>query len=272
VVPGSIPGGPKGEKKQTVSRGGPPERGNSTVQQDLAALLELQKLDLENLELRKETKELPAGIEEMRGDVARVGDLLERERERLAEAEQWRDNREKEIELQNELLTKSKTKLQAARNEKEYKAAQREIDTIRKTIQERENEALEVMKAIDQYRGAIEEHTSEFGELESHLEASRKEAEQRMDEVEKEIAETADRRLELASRVPDRLLRLYERIHKRLGTAIVEAADGTCTGCNMEILPQSYIELQRGDKLIQCANCHRILIYRGERDAEAEQA
>jgi predicted nucleic acid-binding Zn-ribbon protein len=242
------------------------------VQEELAALEELQNLDLENLELRNELESIPHNIEEMRNDVAHVGEILERERQRLTEAEEWRRDREREIEIQNELLAKSKAKLQAARNEKESKAAQREIDTIRRTIQEREKEALEVMEAIDSYRTAIEEHTTEFAELEAHLEATEKEGQTRMARVEKEIDLTGSRRAELSSRVPERLLRMYERIHKRLGLALVECIDGHCTGCNMELMPQMYVELQRRDKIISCPSCNRILVFKGKDKAAAEES
>jgi predicted nucleic acid-binding Zn-ribbon protein len=233
------------------------------VQEELAALEQLQNLDLKNLEFRNELEKIPQNIEEMRADVEHVGEILERERQRLAEAEEWRRDREREIEIQNELIAKSKAKLQAARNEKENKAAQREIDTIRRTIQEREKEALEVMEAIESYRSAIEEHTREFGELEAALKATEEEGRKRMAEVELELGRTDSRRKELSAAVPDRLLRQYERIHKRLGVALVECVEGHCTGCNMELLPQMYIELQRGDKIISCPTCNRILVFKG---------
>lgn len=234
------------------------------MQEELAALEQLQNLDLENLELRNELERIPHNIEEMRAEVGHVGELLERERQRLAEAEEWRRDREREIEIQNELIAKSKAKLQAARNEKENKAAQREIDTIRRTIQEREKEALEVMEAIESYRSAIEEHTREFSELEEALRVTEEDGHRRMAEVEEALGRTDSLRKELSSHVPERLLRLYERIHQRLGVALVECVAGHCTGCNMELLPQMYIELQRGEKLINCPTCNRILVFKGK--------
>jgi len=232
------------------------------VQNDLAALEALQDLDLQNLDLRKELSGIPETIEEMRKNVAHIGEILERERVRLKEAEEWRRDREREVLIQNEMLIKSKTKLQASRNEKESKAAQREIDIIRKNIQEREKEAIEVMEAIEQYRVAIEEHTREFGELEQHLRETEEEGAARVAQVEARIGETASKRADLAARVPKALLGNYERIHKRLGVALVEVVDGSCTGCNMGLPPQMYNELQRGDKLFNCPWCFRILVYK----------
>jgi predicted nucleic acid-binding Zn-ribbon protein len=234
------------------------------LQDELVALEKLQTLDLQILEHRAELESIPKNLEAMRSDVASVRDLLEREKTRLAEAEKWRADREREIAIQTELLNKSKAKLQLARNEKEAKAAQREIDTVRKSIQEREEEALKVMEAIDQYRKAIEEHGGEFAELEGHLRASETEGEARMGEIQKQIASDESSRVELAKHVPEQTLRLYERIHRRHGRAVVEAVDGCCTGCNLAPPPQIYNEVLAGEKLLQCPNCQRILIFKGD--------
>lgn len=236
------------------------------MKNELAALEELQSLDLEILKQRKEAGAIPENLEAMRKDVAHVGEILELEKKRLADAEEWRVEREKDITLQNELLGRSKAKLQAVRNEKESKAAQREIEVIRKTIQEREEEAIKVLEAIEQYRIAISKHSAEFGELEKHLAESEEVGKMRMGEIEMNIGKTAERREELASRVSQKTYRLYQRIHNRLGQAVVEALEGHCTGCNIDILPQMYNELQRCDKMYQCPNCFRILIYKKDPD------
>ncbi|MCP4678651.1 MAG: hypothetical protein GY854_24690 [Deltaproteobacteria bacterium] len=235
---------------------------------ELVSLEELQTLDLEVLEKRKELRAIPENLEAMRSDVAHVGDILEREKNRLEEAVVWREQREKDVALQNELLAKSKAKIQAARNEKELKAGQREVDTIRKNIQEREEEALKMMEAIEQYRAAIKEHNSEFAELEKQLEESEQAGQTRMREMEIEIAKTDAHRNVLVERVPEKTYRLYQRIQKRLGSAVVEAEDGHCTGCNIGILPQMYNEIQRGDKIYQCANCFRILFFKPKVEEE----
>lgn len=234
------------------------------MQNELVLLEELQVVDLKVWEYRTELEAIPKGIEEMRTDVNRVREILERENTRLMEAEQWKSDREKEIVLHNELLSKSKAKLMSARNERENKAAQREIDSVRKTIQEREEEALKIMEAIEQYRVAINEHTKEFAELEQLLNASEDEGRARMAEVKIKIDETESHRRELVQQISRKVLNLYERIHRRLGRAVVEAIDGHCAGCNMELPPQMYNELHRGDSIYQCPSCFRLLVYKGK--------
>ena len=238
------------------------------MKDELSALEELQILDSEILSQSTELTTIPENLLAMREDVAHIGEILEREKERLAEAEQWREDREKDVALQNELLNKSKSKLQTARNEKENKAAQREIDAIRKNIQDREEEAIKLMEAIDQYRAAIDKHATEFSELERQLAETEQEGKARISEIEAIVAKSDGRRAALVKRVPDKTYRLYERIRKRLGAAVVEAEEGHCTGCNMDIRAQMYNELQRGDKIYQCSNCFRILIYKEPIESE----
>ena len=108
----------------------------------------------------------------------------------------------------------------------------------------------------------IEDHSREFAELEEHLRSAEEEGRVRMAEVETRIGETSQRRAELSCRVPPQLLRQYERLHQRIGVAVVEARDGRCTGCNMALPAQQYNELMRGDKLFTCPACVRILVYR----------
>jgi len=238
------------------------------LKSELAALEELQHLDLKTLDLHNEPKGIPENLEAMKAEVGHIASLLQKEKERLEEAEQWRLDREKDVAAQNAMLAKSKVKLQTVRNEKEHKAVQREIDNIRKNIQDREEEAIKVMEAIEQYRSAIEDHTREFGELEAQLRESEEQAKARMADLEEAIGKVNSRKGEITARVSPELLRLYKRIHKRLGRAVVEAKDGYCMGCNMEILAQAYNELQRGDKLYQCANCFRILVFKPKEESE----
>jgi len=233
-----------------------------TVQQELASLEELQILDLQNFTIRKELEAIPATIEEKRQNVEFVRTLLQKERARLDEAEAWRANSEREIQMQGDMLNNSRTKLQGARNEKENKAAQREIDTLRKNIGDREKEALEMLEAIEQYRIAIDEHTKEFAQLEETLRAEESSGNERIAELNALIAESAQKRAELASRVPEPILRRYDRVQKKLGRGLVEVIDGFCSGCNIGILPQLFNELIRGEKIHACPSCTRILIYR----------
>ena len=46
---------------------------------------------------------------------------------------------------------------------------------------------------------------------------------------------------------------------QRKGLAVAEARDGGCSVCHVRMRPQMYNEVRRGESLIQCESCLRIL-------------
>jgi predicted nucleic acid-binding Zn-ribbon protein len=72
----------------------------------------------------------------------------------------------------------------------------------------------------------------------------------------------AEQRSKIESRVPREPLALYDRIRRRKPQAMVEVIDGTCQGCHLQIPPQIYNEAQRGERVLQCPNCTRIIYWR----------
>jgi len=239
----------------------------------ISALLELQEIDLKTYEQRKLLEEIPANLAAMRQEVARLAEFLERNRQQLTDTEQLRQEQEREIARQTELAGKSKIKLSAARNERESKAAQREIETLRKAVQDREEEVIELIRAIEQKHAAIEEQTRQLGELEQEVREAEADAARRQVEVDAAVQAATEARRSVTARLPADTLRLYERIQKRLGRAVVEVADGKCTACNMGILPQVYTELYRGgDKIHTCSSCFRIIVHRPHETVSSETA
>jgi uncharacterized protein len=64
----------------------------------------------------------------------------------------------------------------------------------------------------------------------------------------------------------------YEFIRSRISNpVIVPVTQGICNGCHISIPPQSYIELQKGQQILSCPNCQR-LIYWSEHFVSEESA
>src|SRR5262249_4345296 len=57
----------------------------------------------------------------------------------------------------------------------------------------------------------------------------------------------------------------YERLSKmRSGLALAEARDYSCLACRMKIRPQIFNDIRRGDSIITCESCSRILYFKAE--------
>lgn len=99
----------------------------------------------------------------------------------------------------------------------------------------------------------------------------RREVETGVAKLKGELAVLEKQRKELRKGVPAQLLKRYEFIRQRRnGTAISPVEEGVCLGCHMNILPQQFIDLQKGVEIIQCPHCQRILYWQEEEVLEEE--
>jgi len=63
------------------------------------------------------------------------------------------------------------------------------------------------------------------------------------------------------------LLGMYDHLRKfKDGIAISPVTGGVCQACHMGIPPQKYNELIRGEELLNCPNCHRIMYWGDNED------
>src|SRR3569832_1404944 len=78
-----------------------------------------------------------------------------------------------------------------------------------------------------------------------------------------ELEERRRERERMFSALPPGIKATYQRIVARIrdGVALAEARNGACSACRMTLRPQLMAEIRRGDDVITCDNCNRILYY-----------
>ena len=227
---------------------------------ELSHLITLQDGDVEIKRLREEVESLPARREELERQFAEsVKEYLAIKQE-LEDAQGSRRRLEAELEQEQQKHQKFKNDLMKATNEREYTTAVREIDVARKAISALETEVLKLMERIEKLDAQVTERTPE-------MESRRVEVDRQLKEWHA-IADANQLRLETlrAERVakmqslsPDARA-TYERLSKmRSGFALAEARDYSCMACRMKIRPQVFADIRKGDSIITCESCGRIL-------------
>jgi uncharacterized protein len=246
------------------------------VSPELQRLIQLQDIDVRIFDLTDRLHAIPnerQHIEQrFRQEAAEYFDL-EQSLDRIRQERARIDADLAEHERSHE---KFKGDLMKVRNQKEYGTIIREIDVTKKTISALETEALQLMDKVEQTEKQIAERAPEFekhrGEVDQSLAALDREAEA----VEAEIAELRARRQGIASEVAPQYLSTYDRIARnRKGRAMSEVrkelrGGAKCSACNVTLRPQAFADVRRGETLIVCDSCARILFYRPEREAPAE--
>lgn len=228
--------------------------------EQLAALAKIADIDAEALRADTELREIPARMEALRGDVKKLGELLAAERQELLDADRLLGAQEEEINNQGQALARSKAKGARARNLRETDAVERELETIRRLMKEREAERDSLREAIGKRRGSVDKHQREFAEFEGYANQEREKAETRLAELRQVRDRILAGRSGLASKVPADVLRRYEMIRsKRQGMGVAAIKDSTCSGCFVVLTPQQVIAIQRAEEFAQCPRCQRIL-------------
>ena len=161
--------------------------------------------------------------------------------------------------MEDERIAKTKQQLQQIRNAREYGAMQRQLETFKKTKMDREEEILKLMSALEASRVKLAQHEAEFEELRNHIEQEKAALQEELEAAKRKQEEMEDERKAAGERIERDLLRKYEFIASHVQPAVVPAKDAVCTGCNMNIPPQTYNILYRADSIEICPNCRRII-------------
>jgi uncharacterized protein len=233
------------------------------VKAELEQLIALQNTDINIRRLQADIEAIP----ERRAEIEKEFDqrafeirALETKRD---EATSARARLEAEIEETRANLARADRNLMSAQNEHEYTAAIREADAARKHISQLETQILEKMEIIEQAEALLKEREPEIVKLRSDMEERVRAFEEQTRTQTQALADQRSERERLLGTLPKQMSALYNRISARIrdGIAVAEARNGSCTACFMALRPQVMAEVRRGDQVITCDNCSRILYY-----------
>ena len=237
---------------------------------ELAQLIALQNADTDIRRLQAEIESIPERRVEIEKEFDRRAFEIRALEERRDAAFHERARLEREIFDQKQRAERADRNLMAAKKPDEYTAAIREADAARKQISAFETQILEQMEIFDQAEKELKERAPEVENLRVDLEARLKaiddEAQTRQNQLEQARAD----REQVMNELPKPMSALYKRIASRIrdGVAMAEARNGACMACYMSLRPQIMADVRRGQDVITCDNCNRILYYAPEKKAQ----
>lgn len=180
---------------------------------------------------------------------------------------------EKQIADSKTYLERADRNLKHAQNQKEYETAMRETDALQKQIQAFETQIVESMEESEGVAKELEERADEINTLDAKREEAMKEFDDQIAADRKEFEKASAKRHEMFTTLPTRLASVYDRLAQRSrdGIAVAEVINGSCSACFISLRPQVQLNVKKGDEIITCENCTRIL-YMRSRDAGAQSA
>lgn len=233
---------------------------------EMRNLLQLQEIDQELHRLQTEIKRFEpvlAGLQREREK--RAAQRRKREQEIAATGARRREL-EKELQVIEAKLPKWLGQQAQVRTAREAEALQHEIDGIKASASQLEEQILELLENEERLSAA---HTVATAQEES-LEAEAVIEEQRLKGLRKERAELAislqGDRIAAANRLGE-LREDYDWNLRKHGPSIVVPLDkGSCSGCGSMIVPHLALNVVHEKELTRCPSCHRFLRKPGNLD------
>lgn len=227
---------------------------------DLERLIRLQQLELDADTRRRTLADLPAALQALDERITTRQQALDASKARLADNQSAKRAIEKDLAVVQGRLTKFKDQLMEVKTNKEYLAMQHEISMAQDGVRTFEDKILEGLMAADEIDGEIKAAEKALAEEKTKVNEERSTRQQQASKMEGEIAELSSARAKVVSEMTREAVALFEHVSRaRKGHAVAEARDGHCTACHVRLRPQIYNEVRRGDKLLQCESCTRIL-------------
>ena len=228
---------------------------------ELEKLIDLQKTDSNIRRLKKSIEtagERRASIEQEFEQHAFSIREIQGNRDRL-QAE--RAELDKQIAENKTYLERADRNLKHAQNQKEYETAMRETDALQKQIAAFETQIIEKMSGVEEVEKELESRAEEINTLDGKRDAALKEFDDELAANRAELDEELKRRNDVFVTLPTQLASVYNRLAQRSrdGIAVAEVVNGSCSACFMSLRPQMQVEVKRGDQIITCESCSRIL-------------
>jgi uncharacterized protein len=237
-------------------------KGNE-VREQLVLLLQLQQSDVKVRELQTAVTQLPARLDPLRRDLAKLQAMLDGERNKLNETNSWRKSQQEMIDREREALKLAQSKFQASKNTKEFNASSREVENKRKAISDREAELKKVNEAAAQSTTQLEARDRDVDGLRNELANSEAAMADQLAGLKAQLAEATAVRDAARAQVEIQWIKLYDALAAKRGYAVAPVVKGVCQGCHMALPPQLSNVLARMESIQTCPRCGR-LIYRKE--------
>ena len=233
------------------------------VKVELKHLIALQNTDISIRKIQAELDAIPqrrAEIEKEFDQRAFEFNAVEARRNEARERRAKLDAEMGETKVKSE---KAERDLMSSTNEKAYAAAIREIDASRKHISQIETQILEQMENLETAESEIAQRAPEVAKLREEMNSKLRSFEEQVRTQAEQLSALRAERERLLASLPQQTRATYNRISARIrdGMALAQARNSSCTACFMSLRPQVMAEVRRGEEIIFCDNCNRILYF-----------
>lgn len=230
----------------------------------LRPLIDLQTLDLRMSEIKDSQRKLPVLLETAQAPLNDATKQLDDLTASLDTANKEKRSLEKDLEAHESQTEKMRTRLSELKTNKEYQAHLFEIEMANKKKGEIEERILMCMERLEQQQKAAKEAQAKKAEAEKLFAEEKSKLDAQQASLTAELVELEQKHRDASAHVEKNLLARYTKLKaSRKDQALAPVRNGICFGCKLQLPPQLVAQVRRGDLLLNCNYCHRMLYWEG---------
>ncbi len=240
---------------------------------ELEKLIDLQKTDTHIRKLKNSIETAEARRAEIEQEFEQHAFSIREIQGRRDKLHADRADLDRQIAENKTYLERADRNLKNSQNQKEYETAMRETDALQKQIAAFETQVIEKMTGAEEVDKELEERADEINTLDAKRDDAMKVFEKELTDNKKHFDAESKKRDKVFVTLPPQLASVYNRMAQRSrdGIAVAAVINGSCSACFMSLRPQMQVEVRKGDQIITCESCTRIL-YMPKKEEQSEAA
>ena len=238
----------------------------TVTQEQIATLVKLQEIEIEISSIKKQLNTVDQRIERLDQKLLDFNQTIEEQKSLINELNERYRSYESDLQMHLDSIKKSEAKLTSVKTNKEYQSSLKEIDDLKRMNSTLEDDMIEFLDRIEEAENLLKAKSAEFLELESQLKTEKEIIQKEAEEGRHRLGNLGSEWKTFSNNIEAEVLDTYNQIKENHAyeIAIVAVKDAVCQGCHMNIPPQMYNELQRGDSLKRCPICERIIYWKDQ--------
>jgi predicted nucleic acid-binding Zn-ribbon protein len=240
---------------------------SNVTKEQIVSLVNLQRIEIATSSVKSKISNVDQRLEKLDEKLRDFKQVIEKQESAINELNQKYRNYETDVRMNLDGIKKSEAKLSSVKTNKEYQAFLKEIDDLKEKNSKLEDDMIEFLDLIEDAENTLNEKMTEYSDLETRLNGEKETIQKETEEGKRQLESLDEERKTVATGIDADLLATYNQVKSLQGNeiGIVAVTNAVCQGCNMNIPPQMYNELQRGDGLKRCPNCDRIIYWKDEK-------
>jgi uncharacterized protein len=230
------------------------------VHPELEQLLILQDRQQKIRQIQAEIETVPLRRKSLEAQLAASASAVDTLKQKARQVEMDRKKLELDVGTRTETISRLKTQQYQTRKNDEFQALGHEIDRYENEIRKIEDEELELMVQGDKVRADLAEEEKKAAGVRESIGRQTADLDEKSEALQSRLEDLTRERAELAGKIDEDLIGLFERLFKSKGDAAIVAIEhGVCTGCHMKVTSATAAQARAGKEIVSCENCGRIL-------------